>query len=62
MGFRLVDEFYTCIGNVIIGGSSAPTPADGAGFIKESDFVKLELAAMEKIDEGVLLKWKIKKV
>ncbi|MBN1433000.1 MAG: 2,5-diamino-6-(ribosylamino)-4(3H)-pyrimidinone 5'-phosphate reductase [Methanomicrobiaceae archaeon] len=58
---NLVNEYYTCIGNIIIGGSSAPTPADGTGFIKEQDFIKLELADMEMIDEGVLLKWKVKK-
>ena len=58
---NLVDEYYTCIGNIIIGGSSAPTPADGTGFIKEQDFIKLEFAGMETIDEGVLLKWKVKK-
>lgn len=58
---NLVDEYYTCIGNVVIGGSSAPTPADGEGFVKETDFNRLELIGMEKIDDGVLLKWKVKK-
>lgn len=56
---NLVDEFYTCIGNIVIGGSTAPTPADGTGFTLERDFIRLEIASMEKIDEGVLLKWKI---
>ena len=56
---NLVDEYYTCIGNIIIGGASAPTPADGTGFVFENEFTKLEIAAMEKIDDGVLLKWKI---
>lgn len=55
----LVDEFYTCIGNVVIGGATAPTPADGKGFIDESLFPHLELSGMEKIDEGVLLKWTV---
>jgi 2,5-diamino-6-(ribosylamino)-4(3H)-pyrimidinone 5'-phosphate reductase len=33
----LVDEIYTYIGNLIIGGRDAPTPADGDGFIKETE-------------------------
>ena len=57
----LVDEYYTCIGNVIIGGESAPTPADGTGFIREDEFTKLEIIDVEKIDEGVLLKWKVRR-
>ena len=57
----LVDEFYTCIGNIIIGGQSAPTAADGTGFIKEENFKKLELIDMEKADDGVLLRWKVKR-
>ncbi|WP_048150902.1 2,5-diamino-6-(ribosylamino)-4(3H)-pyrimidinone 5'-phosphate reductase [Methanolacinia paynteri] len=56
---NLVDEYYTCIGNIIIGGASAPTPADGTGFVFENEFTKLEIAAMEKIDAGVLLRWKV---
>jgi 2,5-diamino-6-(ribosylamino)-4(3H)-pyrimidinone 5'-phosphate reductase len=57
----LVDEYYTCIGNVVIGGESAPTPADGTGFISEDEFTKLEIIDVEKIDEGVLLKWKVRR-
>ncbi|UUX92803.1 2,5-diamino-6-(ribosylamino)-4(3H)-pyrimidinone 5'-phosphate reductase [Methanoplanus endosymbiosus] len=57
----LIDEFYTCIGNIIIGGDSAPTPADGTGFIKEENFTRLELIDMEKADEGVLLRWRVKR-
>ncbi|MDD4127731.1 MAG: 2,5-diamino-6-(ribosylamino)-4(3H)-pyrimidinone 5'-phosphate reductase, partial [Methanomicrobium sp.] len=33
----LVDEIYTCIGNIIIGGDKAPTPVDGEGFSKENE-------------------------
>lgn len=58
---NLVDEYYTCIGNIIIGGSSAPTPVDGFGFAMEDEFIKLELSEMEKMDEGVLLRWRIVK-
>lgn len=57
----LVDELYTCIGNMIIGGADAPTPADGDGFILESDFPSLVLKSAVKIDEGILLHWIVRK-
>ena len=53
----LVDEIYTFIGNIIIGGSSAPTLADGEGCI--SDFCRLELISCEKLEDGVLIRWKV---
>jgi 2,5-diamino-6-(ribosylamino)-4(3H)-pyrimidinone 5'-phosphate reductase len=55
----LVDEIYTFIGNVIIGGATAPTFTDGAGF-SEAELLELELLSTEKIEDGVLLKWKVK--
>ncbi|MBT8507173.1 5-amino-6-(5-phosphoribosylamino)uracil reductase [Methanomicrobiaceae archaeon CYW5] len=57
----LVDEIITCIGNVIIGGSDAPTPVDGPGFLKESEFPALELIESAPMDQGVVLRWKVKK-
>lgn len=57
----LVDELITCIGNIIIGGTDAPTPVDGHGFIRESDFPALELIESLPMDQGVLLRWKVKK-
>jgi len=56
---HLVDELYTYIGNTVIGGSTAPTLADGTGFIKESEFVKLKLIEVSTIDEGILIKWQV---
>ncbi len=53
----LVDELYTFIGNIIIGGSNAPTLIDGEGF--KNDFCRLTLLSCEKIEEGVLLRWKV---
>ena len=53
----LVDELYTFIGNIIIGGSSAPTLVDGEGCI--SDFCRLELLSCEKLEDGVLIRWKV---
>ena len=55
----LVDEIYTFVGNLIIGGTTAPTFTDGEGF-SESELLELELISMKKMEEGVLLKWKVK--
>jgi len=52
----LVDEIYVYIGNIIIGGKDAPTLVDGIGF---ADPMKLELLSVEKIDEGILMKWRV---
>ncbi|HIH44923.1 MAG TPA: 2,5-diamino-6-(ribosylamino)-4(3H)-pyrimidinone 5'-phosphate reductase [Candidatus Methanoperedenaceae archaeon] len=54
----LVDEVFTFVGNIIIGGASAPTLADGSGF-PEDGLKRLELQSVERMDEGVLLKWKV---
>ena len=51
----LVDELYVYIGGLIIGGESSPTLVDGQGF-RES-FPRLRLDSVERLDEGVLLKW-----
>ena len=55
----LVDEFCTFVGNMVIGGADAPTPADGAGFLVEEEFPRLSLISAEHMDEGVLLRWKV---
>lgn len=55
----LVDEIYTYVGNMIIGGETAPTLVDGVGFEDEDTMVKLELLQMEKLDEGALLRWRV---
>jgi 2,5-diamino-6-(ribosylamino)-4(3H)-pyrimidinone 5'-phosphate reductase len=55
----IVDEIYTFVGNLIIGGKTAPTFTDGEGF-SEAELLGLELLSAEKIEEGILLKWKIK--
>jgi 2,5-diamino-6-(ribosylamino)-4(3H)-pyrimidinone 5'-phosphate reductase len=55
----LVNEIFTFIGNIIIGGKDAPTITDGAGFIKESEFALLTLLEASRIDNGILLHWKV---
>ncbi|KXS44849.1 MAG: 5-amino-6-(5-phosphoribosylamino)uracil reductase [Methanolobus sp. T82-4] len=54
----LVDEIYTFVGNLLIGGSTSPTLIDGEGFT-EKEAMKLDLIEAEKMEEGVLLKWKL---
>jgi 2,5-diamino-6-(ribosylamino)-4(3H)-pyrimidinone 5'-phosphate reductase len=57
----LVDELTCFIGNMIIGGGTAPTLADGEGFINESLFPLLSLHHFEPLDQGILLHWKTEK-
>lgn len=54
----LVDEVYTFVGNIIIGGQIAPTLVDGEGFT-DADTLSLEMISAEKIEAGLLLKWKV---
>jgi len=53
----LVDEIYTYVGSLVIGGKDAPTPVDGAGF-DELDVKRLELIGAERLDDGVLIRWR----
>jgi 2,5-diamino-6-(ribosylamino)-4(3H)-pyrimidinone 5'-phosphate reductase len=55
----LVQEIYTFIGNLIIGGRDAPTLADGEGFVTEEEFSRLTLIETKRIENGVLLHWKV---
>jgi 2,5-diamino-6-(ribosylamino)-4(3H)-pyrimidinone 5'-phosphate reductase len=56
----MVDEIYTFIGNIIIGGKDAPTLADGPGFVKESEFCRLSLVDVQKMEEGILVHWNVR--
>jgi 2,5-diamino-6-hydroxy-4-(5-phosphoribosylamino)pyrimidine 1''-reductase, archaeal len=56
---ELADELKIFVGNLIIGGTTAPTFADGNGFSEEK-IKKLELESCEQIEDGVLLTWKVK--
>ena len=53
----LVDEIYTFIGNIIIGGKTAPTLVDGEG--GPGVVRRLELISCERLEDGVLIKWKV---
>jgi len=56
----LVHEINTYIGNILIGGKDAPTFSDGEGFIDESSFPRLSLLEVRPIEDGILLRWKVK--
>lgn len=56
----LVDEIYTYIGNIVIGGKDAPTLADGPGRVKETEFCRLDLIEVHRMDMGILLHWKVR--
>ena len=53
----LVDELRLFVGSKIIGGRDAPTLADGEGFV--ADFPELELEDVERVDDGVLLRYAV---
>jgi 2,5-diamino-6-(ribosylamino)-4(3H)-pyrimidinone 5'-phosphate reductase len=57
----LVDELWVYVGNMIIGGSSAPTLADGDGLSAAVPFVRLALVSAAPCEEGVLLHWRVEK-
>lgn len=53
----LVDEIYVYVGNMLIGGDEAPSLIGGAGF--SVDFPTLELISLNRLGEGVLLRWHV---
>ena len=53
----LVDELSLYVGSLVIGGRDAPTLADGEGFLYDSEFPDLELREVERIGDGVLLRY-----
>lgn len=53
----LVDEVFTYIGALFLGGWNAPTLVDGAGFVDNTDASRLKLVSMEQMDNGVLIRW-----
>ncbi|MDD1729378.1 MAG: 2,5-diamino-6-(ribosylamino)-4(3H)-pyrimidinone 5'-phosphate reductase [Methanospirillum sp.] len=56
----LVDQLSMYIGSIIIGGTGAPTLADGPGWIQEHEFTRLELIHLQQVDDGVLIDWRVK--
>jgi len=54
----VVDDLITFVGPTVIGGREAPTLADGEGFVTGA-FPALELAGVEELDGGALLRWTV---
>jgi 2,5-diamino-6-(ribosylamino)-4(3H)-pyrimidinone 5'-phosphate reductase len=58
---NLVDDIYVYVGSMIIGGKITPTMADGNGISSENDLIKLKLIDFNKVDNGLLLHYILKK-
>ncbi len=56
----VVDEYNVYVGSLIIGGRDAPTPVDGVGAASHSDLIDLDMISYEKLDDGVLIKYRVK--
>jgi riboflavin biosynthesis pyrimidine reductase len=46
---------------MIIGGEKSPTPAGGEGVKTEGDILGLDLKKVEKMGDGILLSYGVKK-
>lgn len=57
---KLVDEISVFVGNIVIGGKDAPTLVDGTGISERDEAVELDLKNVEKMDEGIVLTWKVR--
>lgn len=53
----LVDRLTLYVGSMVVGGRDAPTLADGAGFVE--GFPALSLTSVERVDDGVLLRYDV---
>lgn len=52
----MVDSFTVYIGSMIIGGSGAPTPVDGSGWVCDGG-LKLKLVSSTVLGDGVMLEY-----
>ena len=53
----LVDELSVFVGSLVVGGRDAPTLADGEGFVE--DFPALDLVGVDRLDDGVVLRYRV---
>jgi len=53
----LVDELSVFVGSLVVGGREAPTLADGEGFVE--GFPALELVSVDRLDDGVVLEYRV---
>lgn len=55
----LVDELSVYVGSFVIGGRDAPTLTDGEGFV--GTFPQLALVSVDRVDDGVLLRYDVER-
>ena len=55
----LVDEYSVYVGPLVIGGATAPSPADGEGFEDMGGAVRLEMVSFERVGEGVWIRYRV---
>jgi 2,5-diamino-6-(ribosylamino)-4(3H)-pyrimidinone 5'-phosphate reductase len=55
----LVDELFVFVADLLIGGASAPTVADGAGFAGLPQAARLEYVDSKRLGAGTLLRYKV---
>ena len=55
---QLFDEFNIFISSMVIGGKTTPTIAGGKGVLENKNPLNLRLASLERLGNGVLLKYK----
>lgn len=58
LGAGLVDDVYVYVAPVFVGGREAPTLVDGEGFL---DYVNAKLENVERVGEGVVLRYVIER-
>ncbi|RLM57564.1 2,5-diamino-6-(ribosylamino)-4(3H)-pyrimidinone 5'-phosphate reductase [Halobellus sp. Atlit-31R] len=54
----LVDELSVYVGSLVLGGRDAPTLVDGPGFVDEPP--ELSLRDVQRVDDGVLLRYDVR--
>ncbi len=55
---NLIDELWLTVCPLILGGASAPTPVEGAGFLPDLA-PRLELLAVQQVEEEVFLHYRL---
>jgi 2,5-diamino-6-(ribosylamino)-4(3H)-pyrimidinone 5'-phosphate reductase len=55
----LVDEYSVYVAPLVIGGGTAPTPADGPGALDIEEIVRLELINIERLGEGLWIQYRM---
>jgi 5-amino-6-(5-phosphoribosylamino)uracil reductase len=60
MAADLIDEFSLTVCPLILGGATAPTPVEGAGFL-ETMAPRLELLSCQAIDQEVFLHYRLQR-